>query len=95
MLKLILEKSQEKNPGIYVGSTGVTFTVLHRAAWFGKLSIIKLFKDAFNYTTINPYDSEGLYTPMQLAAQFGKVDVVQYYIDTMEEEEWNKPSKVA
>jgi hypothetical protein len=95
MLKLILEKSQEKNPGIYVGSTGVTYTVLHRAAWLGKLNIIELFKDAFNYTDINPYDSAGLYTPMLFAAQTGEVDVVKYYINTMEEEEWNKPSKVA
>ena len=68
------------------------FTILHYAAGKGYVNIIKMFKDVLQFQEINPLDKSGLYTPMLLASQFGKIEVVRYYIQNESEEVWNRAS---
>ena len=59
---------------------GARHTVLHTAALFGKLGIIQWYKDVLNFTNINPEDNKGN-TPLSLAIQEEKPDIVKYFID--------------
>ena len=58
----------------------------------GHVNIIKMFKDVLHFQEINPLDKGGLYTPMLLASQEGKIEVVRYYIQNESEEVWNRAS---
>ena len=44
-LKNLLENRIDKNPIIHQYPTGITSTVLHEAATFGQVEILKYFKD--------------------------------------------------
>ena len=82
VLKVLLEKRKEKNPIIYEYSSGTTSTVLHLAAYYGHVKIIEFYKNDLKFDDINPLDSTKTFTPMKTAVQQGKVDVIQYYIDS-------------
>ena len=73
--------TQDKNPLIPVSRWDDTkWTILHGAAYFGHLSIIKWYKEMLNYSNINLEDGEGN-TPLSLAIQEEKLDIVEYLID--------------
>ena len=81
ILKILLNNRQDKNPVVWVGSsTGSEYTVLHYAAYRGKLGIIKWYKDALNFSNINPEDNNGN-TPFSWAIRKGKQDVVDYFFE--------------
>ena len=54
--------------------------MLHNAAYEGQLGIIRWYREALNFSNINPKDSEGV-TPLSLAMERGKQDVVDYFIN--------------
>ena len=68
------------------------FTILHWAAALGHVNIIKMFKNVLHFQEINPLDKGGLYTPMSFGSQYGKIEVVRYYIQNESEEVWNRAS---
>jgi ankyrin repeat protein len=68
------------------------YSVLHLAAARGNVNIIKMFKNVLHFQEINPLDKSGEYTPMSLASQYGKIEVVKYYIQNESEEVWNRAS---
>ena len=79
-LKQLLEGREEKNPIIYADHSGTTQTVLHTAAKYNNLDIIKFYKMDLEFSDINPLDSTNTFTPMMVAAEYGHVDVINYYI---------------
>ena len=83
ILKVILQSRQdvEKNPVIFVSSTGSEWTILHIAASYGHVNILQYYKDDLGYENINPLDNLGEWTPLRYAAKGGKLDVVKYFID--------------
>ena len=83
---MFLAKRENKNPVIYTGSTGTGYTVLHRAAWKGHDNIVRWYQEELNYPDINPLTSNGFNTPLLLAAQFGQLNVVKYYIEAVQGE---------
>ena len=80
LLKIFLETSQNKNPIVYIGDDEARWTVLHDAAYEGQLGIIKWYKEELNFSNINPEDNKGN-TPLSLAIQEGKQDVVDYFFE--------------
>ena len=77
-LKVLLEKREDKNPVIFLGNTGVEFSVLDASAYFGKVDIIRWYHETLHFDDINPLDKTGSYTPMIWGAQEGNLKVVQY-----------------
>ena len=93
ILKELLNRpDEEKNPVIYEYSIGVNVTVLHVAAYYGHVNIIKWYQNYLHFDDINPLDESGLYSPMLFAAQRGMFPVVEYYLSAVEERVWNKRS---
>ena len=92
ILKELLNGYEEKNPVIKKYSIGVNGTVLHVAAFFGHTYIIAWYHEELQFDDVNPLDESGLYTPMLFAAQRGMFQVVHYYLETVEEQVWNKKS---
>ena len=87
ILKVFLSKQENKNPVIYTSkNTGTDYTVLHRAAWYGHDNIVRWYQEELNYPDINPLESLGIYTPLSIAAQFGRLNVVEYYIEAIQGE---------
>ena len=81
VLNILLNNRQDKNPVVWVGSsTGSEYTVLHYAAYKGQLGIIKWYKDALNFSNINPEDNKGN-TPLSFAIEEGKQSVVDYFFE--------------
>ena len=81
LLKILLRAREEKNPVISVDRrTGAEHTVLHRAAYLGRLGILKWYKDGLKFKNINPEDNLGS-TPLSCAIGQNKTDVVEYFID--------------
>ena len=78
-LETLLDDRKEKNP-ILDEFEGEGSTVLHLAAGLGHLELIKWYKDALNFTNINPEDNKGN-TPLSLAISQGKQDVVDYFFE--------------
>ena len=78
LLKIILKTKQEKNPIISNKDGSGGLTVLHVAAYYGKISIIKWYRDELKFSNINPEDSNNN-TPFSLAIQTEKLDVVEYF----------------
>ena len=58
--------------------------MLHIAAQKGHENIIRFYKEELNYPDVNPLNSDGTYTPMLMAAQFGQLNVVKYYIGAIQ-----------
>ena len=87
-LKTLLETraDNDNNPVIFKNAREKELTVLHVAAQFGHLNILKFYHEELGITDIYPLD-----TPMLVAAAAGEKQVVAYYL-TMEEEIWNKPA---
>ena len=84
---MFLAKRENKNPVIYNSRvTGTDYTVLHRAAWYGHDNIARWYQEKLNYPDINPLTSNGLYTPLSLAAELGRLNVVRYYIEAIQGE---------
>ena len=80
-LKILL-RSEEKNPVIFDENIDPTkSTVLHKAAKFGHLNIVKFFNDELGFTDINPSDEINGDTPLSLAKQHSNWDIVKYYIE--------------
>ena len=77
-LKVLLEKREDKNPVIYIDNLGNGDTVLHLSAQWGKVDIIRWYKEDLHFQDINPLDSSGAYTPMLVAAQVGNLNVIKY-----------------
>ena len=75
-----MKTREDKNPVVYVSNGGSRYTVLHNAAYEGQLGIIRWYREALNFSNINPKDSEGV-TPLSLAMERGKQDVVDYFIN--------------
>ena len=44
-LKILLENRKDKNPVTYVGNSGIQWTVLHGAAYEGKVIINKSIRE--------------------------------------------------
>ena len=87
ILKVFLSKQENKNPVTYTSKkTGTDYTVLHRAAWKGHDNIVRWYQEELNYHDINPLTSNGFYTPLLLAARFGQLNVVKYYIEAVQGE---------
>ena len=63
LLKIFLKTREDKNPVVYISNSGSRFTVLHNAAYEGQLGIIRWYREALNFSNINPKDSEGV-TPL-------------------------------
>ena len=83
-IKVFLAKRENKNPEIYTyKALGIDFTVLHRAAWYDHVNIAKWYREELDYPDINPLTSDGLYTPLSLAAELGRLNVVKYYIEAV------------
>ena len=61
-------------------SLGAEDTLLHVAAQYGHENITRFYQEELNYPDVNPLSSDGISTPMIDAAQFGKLNVVRYYI---------------
>ena len=82
-LKVLLQNQVDKNTVINFDpmSSGSNGTVLHAAAWYGKIDIIKGFKEELNYPDMNPLDTKKLLTPMSLAIAAGHTNIVNYYIE--------------
>ena len=70
---------ENKNPVIYVSTSGTKYTVLHHAAKYGRLNITIWYKDVLGFSDINPKDNKGN-TPLYWATRKGHLDVVKYYI---------------
>ena len=84
ILKGYLAKRENKNPVIYTNKAlGINLTVLHRAAWYDHVNIVKWYREELDYPDINPLTSNGLYTPLSLAAELGRLNVVKYYIEAV------------
>ena len=79
-LVTLLDDRKEKNP-ILDEFEGEGSTVLHLAAGLGHLELIKWYKDALNFSNINPEDNKGN-TPFSLAIGEEKLDVVAVSILT-------------
>ena len=62
-------------------SSGSNGTVLHAAAWYGKIDIIKGFKEELNYPDMNPLDNNKVSTPIILAIVAKHINIVNYYIE--------------
>ena len=79
-LKTLLETrpDNDKNPVIWETETEKEYTVLHVAATFGHVNILKFYHEELGITDIYPLD-----TPMLVAAAEGQKQVVEYYL-TME-----------
>ena len=75
-----MKTKHEKNPIIFENDEGGRFTVLHVAAYYGKTSIIKWYKDVLNFSNINPEDNKDN-TPFSLAIQTKKLSVVEYFTE--------------
>ena len=82
-LKVLLETREDKNPVVYVDNSGVGFSVLDVAAYYGHVNIIKWYQETLHFDDINPLNSIGTYTPMMFAAQQGQLNVVKYYIEVV------------
>ena len=80
LLKIFLKTRQDKNPVVYISNSGSRLTVLHNAAYEGQLGIIRWYREALNFSNINPKDSKGN-TPLSWAIEQEKQDVVEYFID--------------
>ena len=76
-LKTLLNDRQEKNPILTVEDGS---TVIHLAAIFGHLDIIKWYKEELNKSNINPKNSKGT-TPLSQAIKLENLDVVEFYMD--------------
>ena len=87
MTLLETRPDNDKNPVIEVKSHGSEYTVLHVAAEFGHLNILKFYREELGITDIYPLD-----TPILVAALYGEKQVVEYYL-TMEEEIWNRSAQ--
>ena len=59
-LKLLLKTREEENPVVYVGTIGTGMTVLHLAAYFGHVNIIKWYHETLHFDDINPLDNTGI-----------------------------------
>ena len=81
ILKLFLEARADKNPVIDIRSNGVFASVLHVAAQYGQLNIIKWYKEVLKFPDINPRDKSERFTPTILASETGKINVIKYYIE--------------
>ena len=79
-MKIFLKTREDKNPVVYVSNGGSRYTVLHNAAYEGQLGIIRWYREALNFSEINPKDNNGN-TPLSWAIKEGKQDVVKYFID--------------
>ena len=80
-MKILLKTRHDKNPFILESHwDGAQWTVLHRAAYCGHLDIIKWYKEGLNFGFINPEDNKGR-TPLSLAIQKEKLDVIEYFIE--------------
>ena len=66
-----------RNPGLqFAALVGQLYvTVLHVAALFGHLKIIKWYNEDLNYSNINPESENAQVTPMFLAVQEKKLEV--------------------
>ena len=73
-----------KNPVIHINSLGGEDTLLHIAAQKGHENIIRFYQEELNYPDVNPLSSDGTYTPMLFAAQYGKLNAVKYYIGAVQ-----------
>ena len=85
-LKVLLETREDKNPVVYVGSTGIILSILDLAAYHGHINITKWYRETLHFDDINPLDSTGSSTPMMYAAQQGQLNVVKYYIEALQGE---------
>ena len=74
----ILSDINEKNPIVYKDSKRL-YSALHRAAYYGKVDIIKLLDS--KGVNITQYNNIGE-TPMHIAALKNKTDVVSYYLNS-------------
>ena len=52
----------------------------------GHEEIIRFYQEELNYPDVNPLSSDGTFTPMLMAAEFGKLNVVEYYIGAVQGE---------
>ena len=76
--KRLSKNAKNKNPVIGANNA----TILHLAAQFGQLDIIKYI--APFVTNINPKDGDG-WTPMASAAIHGHLDIVKWYAKVLED----------
>ena len=86
ILKILLNNRQDKNPVVWVGnSTGSEYTVLHYAAYLGKLDIFKNISNTLNNMQpkiINGWGKGA--TPLHLAAQEGHLPIVTYITNCLD-----------
>ena len=78
-LKMLINTRRDQNPVIYEYEDGTKSTVIHEAAYYGRLNIIIWYKDVLGFSDINPKDNKGN-TPLFWATSQGHIDVVKYYI---------------
>ena len=79
-LKVLLQNQEDKNPVIFDAGDGSKFTILHTAALYGNLNIIKGFKEELNFTDMNPRTKNGRWTPMMVASSRGNINIINFYI---------------
>ena len=82
-LKTLLEirGDDDKNPVIHTDPDGTEWTVLHRAAFYGHVNIIKYFENELGFDNVNPQNKTNGRTPFEYAVEFKKSSVVDYYIE--------------
>ena len=61
ILKLLLERREDKNPVISEHPRGGTSSVLHVAAYEGHVNITRWFHETFPFEDINPYENTGIF----------------------------------
>ena len=79
-LNVFLQNQSDKNPVILEPGDGSKLTILHVAAGYGHLNIIKGYKDILGIEKLNPIDDNGN-TPLSWASKQGHLDVAKYYIE--------------
>ena len=87
-----MKSRADKNPDIFQDpNSGLDFSVLHIAAQFGRVSILKWYKNVLKFSPdINPLDKSNTATPLMIAVQVGSKNVINYYISVEKEEVWNR-----
>ena len=63
----------------------------------GQLAIIEWYRKnqkALNIDDMNPYDERKFFTPLLLAVQNRKLNIVNHYIENDKEDVWNKKTYI-